>query len=119
MSQVVGRHQIRLHDATVYVGTGEEAIWVGDIAVIRTLIGGAAWTITYTDRQKARYPDLDTSDEGLTIDIVDFINDMEIEAAFREILAELPVEKQHADGVPPRTGLFTGRLLEELETGLD
>lgn len=119
MSRAIPRHQTRLHDGGIYIGTGDNAVWVGDIADIRALIGGSAWTITYSERQKARYPNLDTSDEGLTIDIVDFINDMEIETTFRDILAELPVEKQHEDDVPPRTGLFTGRLLEELETGLE
>lgn len=116
---MVTRHQIRLQDGGVYVGTGSDAIWVGDISEIRALLGGSAWTITYSDRQKARYPNLDTSDEGLTIDIVDFINGMEIKSSFRKILADLPVEKHHPDGVPPRTGLFIGRLLEELETGLE
>jgi hypothetical protein len=119
MVRSVARHRTCLLDGAVYVGAGRDAIWVGDLTDIICLVGGSAWTITYSERQKRRYPDLDTSDEGLTIDIVDFINDMRIEDSFRDILTRLPAEKQHHDGVPPRTGLFTGRLLEELETGLE
>jgi hypothetical protein len=119
MASSVSRYRTRLQDGVVYIGGGKDALWVGELTDILALVGGPAWTITYSERQKHRYPDLDTADEGLTIDIVDFINDMQVEASFCDILARLPTQKQHQDGVSPRTGLFTGRLLEELETGLE
>lgn len=115
----MGRHSIHLHDGSVFVGAASDSIWVGDIETILELVGGPAWTISYTTRQKQQYPDLDTADEGLTIDIVDFINGMSINETSREVLEKLPDEPCHESDVPPRTGLFIGWLLEELETGLE
>jgi hypothetical protein len=119
MPRCRSRHSIHLHEGGVFVGAASDSIWVGDIETILELVGGPAWTISYTDRQKQRYPDLDTADEGLTIDIVDFINGMSIDETSREILSKLPDEPRNESDVPPRTGLFTGWLLEELETGLE
>ncbi len=36
--------------------------------------GGPAWTISYTEAEKERYAGMDTSDEGLVVDVVDMLH---------------------------------------------
>jgi len=93
---------------------------VGDADRIVELVGGPAWTIEYSNRQKRRYPDLDTSDEGLTVDVLDVLLASTHDAAFVEMLRAQPTDPADgADGVPPRVGLFVGRLLSNLQYGID
>jgi len=112
------RYETRIEDGTVYVATPEDRLPVGDLETIVDLVGGPAWTITYSDREKQAHPELDTSDEGLTVDVVDTINAMTFGESFVETLAAQPAEPVEDDGVSPRVGLFAGRLLENLEYGL-
>lgn len=106
-------------DGEVYVRTPEGAIEVGRVADVLALVGGPAWTIEYSDWHRERYPDLDTGDEGLTVDVVDVVAAMEHDRAFVESLRALPDEPQDGDEVSPRLGLFVGRLLGNLQTGID
>lgn len=108
-----------VRDGDVFVETDRGSTWVGEIETILELVGGPAWTITYTDWQKQHYPSLDTSDEGLTVDVVDMVNDMLIGDEFLQLLVSLPGDRDDPSSVPPRTGLFVGKLLENLENGLD
>lgn len=85
----MARAGTRVEDGTVYVLAGERRIEVGDLATIVDLVGGPAWTITYTEAEKER-PELDTADEGLTVDVVDTIEAMTFDESFVETLAAQP-----------------------------
>lgn len=112
------RYETLITDGTVYVETGSDRLTVGNLDLIIELVGGHAWTISYTDQEKQTYPDLDTSDEGLTIDVVDAINAMTFDESFVEMLESQPATADTREAVPPRLGLFVGRLLENLEYGV-
>jgi hypothetical protein len=85
-------------------------------------VGGPAWTIRYSDWERERY-DLDTSDEGLTVSVVDIAAAMEHGERFVETLAAMPATgapRGDADegDLSPRAGLFVGKLLENLQSGV-
>lgn len=117
MATHAARYATLVEDRAVYVQTGGGRLWVGDLDEIIDLVGGPAWTITYSDYQKQRHPDLDTSDEGLTVDVVDVMAAMTHDESFVESLRALPAEA--SEDVSPRLGLFVGRLLGDLQTGLE
>lgn len=112
------RHRTLIEDGTVYVAGTDTMLPVGDVETILDLLGGPAWEISYSERERARYPDLDTSDEGIIIDIVDAINAMTLEPEFVDTLAAQPRVQPGNTAVSPRLGLFLGRLLENLENGV-
>ncbi|GAB3689499.1 hypothetical protein GCM10028857_24920 [Salinarchaeum chitinilyticum] len=114
----MARYETVVEDDVVYVATSEERLEVGDLATIVELVGGPAWTIEYSDREKQAHPELSTADEGLTVDVVDTINAMTFGDTFVETLAAQPVDTADEAGISPRLGLFVGRLLENLEYGL-
>ncbi|MFB6150088.1 MAG: hypothetical protein ABEJ48_10530 [Halobacteriales archaeon] len=129
------RYETAIENSTIYVEADVGRIEVGDLETVLAVVGGPAWTIEYSDWEKEYYDDLDTSDEGLTIDVVDTINAMTMDDAFVEALKaqprEPPVPKAESttdhdspeDSAPgrsgeplsPRLGLFVGRLMENLE----
>lgn len=119
MSRPAFRVGTLLEDGSVYADLEDDRLYVGALDEIVSLVGGPAWTITYSERQKRRHPELDTSDEGLTVDVVDIINGMRLDPEFVDALETLPAEPVGDEDVPPRTGLFVGRLVGSLETGLD
>jgi len=110
----------RVQDGVVYVETPDGAIRVGPLEEVIALVGGPAWTIEYPERVCERYPDVDTSDEGLVVDVADVTASMTHPESFVRTLRALPDEPT-TDGeeVSPRVGLFVGRLLENLQFGLD
>lgn len=108
-----------IRDGWVYVRTPEGPVEVGPVEAALDLIGGPAWTIEYSEWHRRRYPDLNTADEGLTVDVVDMINAMTHDRAFVESLRALPANPQGEDDVSPRLGLFVGHLLGNLQTGID
>lgn len=108
-----------IEEGYLYVEGPDGRVGVGPIDDVVALVGGPAWTITYSERQKRRHPDLDTADEGLVVDVVDVASAMTPGAEFREALASLPATPVDGGDVSPRLGLFVGRLLENLETGLE
>ena len=114
------RYGTTIDDGVVYVEADVGRVEVGELDVILDLVGGPAWTIEYDQRDKRRYPNLDTSDEGLTVDVVDTIYAMTFDAAFVETLKAQPVTTPSDDesAMSPRLGLFVGRLLENLEYGV-
>jgi hypothetical protein len=112
------RYGTIVEDGRVYVGTEAGRIEVGGVETVLDLVGGPAWMIAYTERQKRRYPDLDTSDEGLTVDVVDVMNAMTHDSAFVETL-QAQASTDPTGDVPPRMGLFVGRLLSNLQYGID
>lgn len=112
------RYATYVDDGTVYVGSGDGHVEVGPVDEILDVVGGPAWTISYTDAEKERYPGMDTSDEGLVVDVVDMIQAMTHGEKFVRTLAAHPVEAPTEDGMAPRTGLFVGKLLENLENGV-
>lgn len=112
------RYETFVEDGTVYVTDGSETIVVGDLDSVLDVTGGHAWTISYSDREKERYSTLDTSDDGLTIDVVDAIHAMTFDESFVETLKAQPTEPLDEDVLSPRLGLFVGRLLENLEHGV-
>lgn len=113
------RYGTIVEDGTVYVEADLGRIEVGAVDDIVELVGGPAWTIRYDAETRSR-PDVDTSDEGLTIDVVDTINEMTFSSTFLDALKAQPGESPYAepDAVSPRLGLFVGRLLENLEYGV-
>ena len=112
------RYDTFVDEGTVYVGSEDGQVKVGDVEDILDVVGGAAWTITYTDAEKERRPGMDTSDEGLVVDVVDMIQAMTHGEKFVRTLEAHPVETAAADEMAPRTGLFVGKLLENLENGV-
>jgi len=120
------RYETVVEDGTVSVAYEDDRLEIGDLETIVELVGGRAWTIQYSDREKQAHPELNTADEGLTVDVVDTINAMTFGEGFVETLAAQPGADDQAadagdgteDGVSPRLGLFVGRLLENLEYGL-
>lgn len=111
------RYPTTVRDGTVYIEADVGRIEVGSLETIIDLVGGPAWTIRYDDWERSRY-DLDTSDEGLTVDVVDTIEAMTFGSSFVATLKAQPVEAADDDAVSPRLGLFVGRLLENLEYGV-
>ncbi|MFB6083023.1 MAG: hypothetical protein ABEJ94_02120 [Halorientalis sp.] len=123
-----------MEDGTVYVDTDDGRLEVGALDRIVDAVGGHAWTIEYSDWEKEYYDDLDTADEGLIVDVADMIEAMTHGESFVETLRTHPSEPPDAaagDGdaetdapadeaaLSPRMGLFVGKLLENLESGLD
>jgi hypothetical protein len=126
------RHETTVEDDTVYVETDEGRLEVGALDRIVDAVGGHAWTIEYSDWEKEYYDDLDTSDEGMIVDVVDMTEALTHGESFVEMLrthpSEPPVPTAGAGAseggddetdLSPRMGLFVGKLLENLESGLD
>jgi len=111
------RYETYVEDGTIYIRTGDGPLRVGPVADAIDVVGGPAWTITYSPEVKQRHPDLDTADEGLTVDVVDIIHAMTHSERFVETLAAQPVDPGD-DDISPRLGLFAGKLLENLESGV-
>lgn len=97
---------------------GSDALEVGAVEDVLSLVGGPAWTIEYGDWQRRRYPDLDTADEGLTVDVVDVMAATTHDPSFVESLRALPARSTNGD-VSPRLGLFVGKLVAQLQRGLE
>lgn len=105
-------------DGTIIVETETETIEIGDEEIVLTTLGGPAWTITYSEWEKHQYPTLDTSDEGITLDVVDVIHTMTFDESFVKALRALPAASSADETISPRLGLFLGRLLENLAHGV-
>ncbi len=112
------RYDTVFEEGIIYVGSPDGLIEVGELEQALEVVGGPSWEITYSDELKERHPDLDTSDEGLIVDVVDIMNTMTHSRRFVETLAAQPVEPTDEDEVSPRLGLFVGKLLENLESGV-
>jgi len=104
-------------DGRVYVEGPEGPVAVGALSEIVAAVGGPAWEITYSDWERKRYRNLDTGDEGLVVDVGDVVRAMEHDAGFARALAACPAETE-GDDLSPRAGLFVGRLLDQLQSGL-
>lgn len=117
----VTRYETIVEDGVVSVATGDGVLEVGDLDSVVEAVGGPAWTITYTDAEKRRYPEMDTSDEGLTVDVVDILHAMTHGEQFVETLRACPRDppERDDDALSPRAGLFVGKLLTNLENGID
>jgi hypothetical protein len=113
------RYETIVEDGTIYVGTADGRLRVGEVEAALDVVGGPSWTITYTEAERNRHPTLDTSDEGLTVDVVDMMRAMTHSERFVETLAAQPADPTDGDDVSPRLGLFVGKLLENLESGVD
>ena len=107
-----------IEDGTIYVGSPRGLVEVGDLKQALDVIGGPSWEITYSEELKERHPDLDTSDEGLIVDVADIMNTMTHSRRFVETMVALPREPTDDDEVSPRLGLFIGKVLENLESGV-
>jgi hypothetical protein len=114
------RYGTTVEDGTVYVDTPDRRVPVGEVERVLDHVGGSAWRVEYPQEQKRRYPDLDTSDEGLVVDVVDVINAMTLDRSFVETLAAQP-DRTHGAGdtMPPRLGMFVGRLMSDLQYGVN
>ncbi|PSP31889.1 hypothetical protein BRC64_08510 [Halobacteriales archaeon QH_10_67_22] len=113
------RYETVVEDDTVYVGAPDGRLEVGDLEVVLSAVGGPSWTITYSDEAVEQYPEMDTSDQGLTVDVVDMMHTMTFGERFVETMAAHPAETPPEDDLSPRMGLFVGKLLENLENGVD
>jgi hypothetical protein len=113
------RYGTRIEDGQVYVQHDDGPLRVGPAATAIEAVGGPAWTIDYSDWERERYPDLDTSDEGMVVDVRDMLAAMEHDGAFVESLRALPAEPRDGDALSPRMGLFVGKLLENLQSGVE
>jgi hypothetical protein len=114
----MARFETHVEDDTVYVGTPDGPLEVGALSDLLDVVGGPAWTIQYSDSAKEQHPGMDTSDEGLVVDVVDMMQAMTHSERFVETLAAQPAEPTQADDISPRLGLFAGKLLENLESGV-
>jgi hypothetical protein len=116
----VTRYPLSVEEGTVYIQADVGTIEVGDVDTIVDILGGHAWTIEYDDWEKRNLPGLDTSDEGITVDVVDTIEHMTLGEEFVQTLRSQPVHvlTEQPDVVSPRLGLFVGRLVENLEYGV-
>ncbi|SDJ49403.1 hypothetical protein SAMN05216226_10482 [Halovenus aranensis] len=114
----MSRYETVIEDDTIYVGSPDGLIEVGETDAALAVVGGHSWEITYSQDLTQRHPELDTSDEGLIVDVVDIMHTMTHSRRFVETLAAQPVEATDGDEVSPRLGLFVGKLLEDLETGV-
>ncbi|WP_299263825.1 hypothetical protein [Halorientalis sp.] len=116
------RHETTVEDGTVYVETDDGQLEVGALDRIVDAVGGHAWTIEYSDWEREYYDDLDTSDEGMIVDVVDMTEAMTHGESFVEMLRTHPSEPAatttERSALSPRMGLFVGKLLENLESGL-
>ncbi|MFC7225807.1 hypothetical protein N0B31_00190 [Salinirubellus salinus] len=110
------RYGTVVEDGEVYVQTDDGLLWVAGMDDVVAAVGGPAWTISYSDWERERY-DLDTSDEGLTVSVVDMAAAMEHGGRFVETLAAMPATTRDGD-LSPRAGLFVGKLLENLQSGV-
>jgi hypothetical protein len=114
----MSRYDTFIEDGTIYVGSSEGPIAVGELADAIDAVGGPSWTITYSAELKERHPEMDTSDEGLTVDVADMINAMTHSEQFVEALQAQPAETAAEGDISPRLGLFVGKLLENLDSGV-
>ena len=103
----------------VRVQTPEGLLSVAAFEDVIEAVGGPAWTIEYSDWHRERYPDLDTSDEGLTVDVRDMVEAMEHDERFVTTLRAMPATPASDEELSPRAGLFVGKLLENLQSGVD
>ncbi|MFB6309896.1 MAG: hypothetical protein ABEH64_01810 [Salinirussus sp.] len=110
------RYETHVEEGTVYVGTPDGPLEVGAVDDVLDVVGGPAWRIQYSDA--ADELGVDTSDEGLVVDVVDMMQAMTHSERFVETLAAQPAEPTGADEISPRLGLFVGKLLENLESGV-
>lgn len=113
------RYATVVEDGTIYVGMADGRLPVGSVETALEVVGGHSWTITYTQEERERYPEMDTSDEGLTVDVVDMMQAMTHSERFVETLAAHPAQASAGDDISPRLGLFVGKLLENLDSGVD
>ena len=113
------RYETVVEDGRIYVGTPDGRLEVGGVDTAVDAVGGPSWTITYREETKRQHPDLDTADEGLTVDVVDMMHTMTFGERFVETMAAHPMEAPPEDDLSPRMGLFVGKLLENLENGVD
>jgi hypothetical protein len=113
----MSRYETHVEGDTIYVGSPDGRLEVGDLETAIDVVGGPSWTISYSEELKQRHPEMDTSDEGLTVDVVDMIHAMTHSEQFVETLAAQPAESAD-DDVSPRLGLFVGKLLENLDSGV-
>ncbi|MFT4880789.1 MAG: hypothetical protein ACI9HI_000786, partial [Salinirussus sp.] len=86
----MNRYETAVEDGTVYVGTDDGALEVGAVDDAIQVVGGPSWTIRYSAEEKERHPGMDTSDEGLTVDVVDMMQAMTHSERFVETLAAQP-----------------------------
>jgi len=115
-----GRYGTTVEEGTVYVGTPDRRVEVGDLDRVLDQVGGPAWRVEYPETQKRRHPDLDTSDEGLVVDVTDVVSAMTLDRSFVETLAAQPRQAHGSDDAPsPRLGMFVGRLMSDLQYGID
>jgi len=114
----MARYGTYVEAGTIYVGTEDGRVEVGEVSDALDLVGGHSWTISYSEEAKRRHPEMDTSDEGLTVDVVDIVNAMTHSERFVETLQAQPAERDGEDDISPRLGLFVGKLLENLESGV-
>ena len=112
-----------VEEGRVRVQTRDGLLSVADLDAVIEAVGGPAWTIEYSDWHRERYPDLDTSDEGLTVDVRDVVEAMEHDERFVTTLRSMPstsgAEAEGDEALSPRAGLFVGKLLENLQSGVD
>ncbi len=103
----------------MYVGPPDRRVEVGDLDRVLDQVGGSAWRVEYPETQTRR-TDLDTSDEGLVVDVTDVVSAMTFDWSFVETLAAQPRQAHGSDDAPsPRLGMFVGRLMSDLRYGID
>lgn len=114
----MARYETWVEEGTIYVGTADGPLEVGALQETLETVGGPSWTISYSAEAKQRHPEMDTSDEGLTVDVVDIIHAMTHSERFVETLRAQPTDPPDDADISPRLGLFVGKLLENLESGV-
>ena len=115
----MSRYDTIVEDDTIYVGTSNGPLEVGSVTDALSVVGGPSWTITYSTEAKDRHPEMDTSDEGLVVDVVDMLQAMTHSERFVATMAAYPAESGDERELSPRAGMFVGKLIENLENGVD
>lgn len=108
------RYGTRVADGRVIVDGPDGPLEVGSLDRIVAAVGGPAWEIEYPEWRRER---VDTSDEGLVVDVGDAVRAMEHDAEFARALAACPTDRADGD-LSHREALFVGHLLDQLQRGL-
>ncbi|WP_459193869.1 hypothetical protein [Halosimplex sp. J119] len=115
----VTRYETTVEEGTVYVGAPDGPLEIGSLETVLDAVGGPSWTISYSTGEIERHPEMDTNDAGLTVDVVDMMHTMTFGERFVETMAAHPTETPEDGDLSPRMGLFVGKLLDNLENGVD
>lgn len=114
------RYATTIEDDTIYVGADVGRVEVGPVEDLFKVFD-EHYEIEYDEYDKQRYPDLDTSDEGLEIPVRETVEQMTHSKQTVEFIKSRSLERDEDSdglGVSPRMALFTGMVRNNLRDGV-